>query len=377
MYDRGEKMDFENKILEINTKLKRELHNKNNIVIRVGDIHTEKLLSMTCIMEFWDKISIVDRRPHGTIGNKVVKGIDEIQWDKVDAVIISSLMYQKAIENELIANDRFHGTIIRLYEESEVVQFFELQKEYDFLTLEKTESWKAASNRSKLGYANETILEFDYEEFLEHKRQREKNLIRHHYDVLFNLLKTILQLQKKEICVLDFGGGFGTFFLDLKYYMNNLDISFKWIIVEQEKIVERCLKEQNDVGIIYKKSLEEIDKTEKIDFALLGSCLQYLENYQDIVQKVMSFNPYRIAILKTPVSDETFTTIQHVNTKNIYPSHYIADYPCRVIDENELISLFSNKYRLEDSAEDIFNAPNNNLNNHIVKWKDFFFEILN
>ena len=89
----------------------------------------------------------------------------------------------------------------------------------------------------------------------------------------------------------------------------------------------------------------------------------------------MAFNPYRIAVLKTPVSDETFNTVQHVNSKGLF-NHYTADYPCRVMQESELLSVFFNKYKLEDSEEDEFNAPNNNLGNHIVKWKDFFFEIL-
>ncbi len=369
------KMEFEKKIVDINTKIRRELCGKKNIVIRGGGIHTEKLLSLTCIIEYWNKVSIVDRRPYGTIGNKAVKGINEIQWEKVDAVIISSLIHQKEMENELFTNDSFNGTIIRLYDEQEVTQFFDLQKDDDFLTLDREKTWESAARKSKLGYADQAILQFDYEEFLKHKCLGEKNQIRHYYDVLFNLLKTIVQLEKKELCILDFGGGFGTVYIDLKYYLKNLNIKLKWIIVEQENIVDLCLREQNDTGIEYKKNLEEIDKKEKIDFALFGSCLQYLENYQDIIQKVMAFNPYRIAVLKTPVSDETFNTVQHVNSKGLF-NHYTADYPCRVMQESELLSVFFNKYKLEDSEEDEFNAPNNNLGNHIVKWKGFFFEIL-
>lgn len=368
-------MELEEKILKINEKLRQELKNKKNIVIRGGGIHTEKLFCLTCILEFWDKVSIADRRPFGTIGNKIVKGLDDICWDRADAVIISSLNYQKDMENELLANSSFEGEIIKLYEEGETSQFFELQKENDFLILEKEESWKEASDKSRLGYADEAILKFDYEEFIEHKNNGRKNEIRHHYDVLFYLLKTIVQLQKNEISVLDYGGGFGTVFLDLKYYLKNLDIKFKWIIIEQEKIVERCGKEHKDAGIIIKKSLQDIDKSEKIDFALFGSSLQYLENYSDIIRGVMAFDPHRIAVLKTPVSDETFVTVQHVNSKGNF-NCYVADYPCRVVKEEDLIALFSCKYILEDSAEDIFNAPDINLGSHIVKWKDFFFEIL-
>lgn len=46
------------------------------------------------------------------------------------------------------------------------------------------------------------------------------------------------------------------------------------------------------------------------------------------------------------------------------------------IMEDEVISIFSDQYRLEDTAEDVFNAWDNNLGSHVVKWKDFFFEIL-
>lgn len=367
-------MELEQKIQKINLKLRQSLKGKENIVVRGSGIHTEKLLCLTCIIDFWDKISIVDKRPYGVIGNKTVKGIDEIQWNLVDAVVISSLTYQKDMENELLANESFNGEIIQLYDEGEVSQFFELQKEYNFLTLEKAPSWKVAAQKSKAGYADEDILLFDYKEFIEHRDRREKNLIRHHYDVLFYMLKTVVQLQKKEISVLDFGGGFGTVFVDLQYYLKNLDISFKWTIVEQEKIVEQCTQEPNDIGIIFENSLENVSGKEPFDLALFGSCLQYIENYDEIIRKVITFHPHRIAILKTPVSDETFVTVQHVNRMGNY-NHYIGDYACRVIKEEDLISLFSDHYRLEDTAEDVFNAPDNHLDNHIVKWKDFFFEL--
>lgn len=369
-------MEFEKKVLEINIKLKEQLSDKKNIVIWGAGIHTEKFICMTCILEFWDKITIIDRTPKGIIGNKVVKGINEIQWELVDAVIISSLTYQKEIENELVENESFRGKIVQIYDDKDMSQFFELQKEYDFLTLEMVESWEEASKKSRSGYADKEILQFDYEEFIERKNRSEENRKyekRHYYDVLFYILKTIVQMKKDEISILDFGGGFGTVFIDLKYYLKNLDIKLKWIIIEQEKIVEWCSKEYYDNGIIYEKSLEDIDKEEKIDFALFGSSIQYLEAYQDIIAAVKALNPRRIALLKTPVADKTFVNIQHVNNKGNY-NHYVANYACRVVAEDELVSLFSDGYRLEDSAEDLFNSANNSLDCHIVKWKDFFFE---
>lgn len=86
-------------------------------------------------------------------------------------------------------------------------------------------------------------------------------------------------------------------------------------------------------------------------------------------------NPNRIAVLKTPISDETFVNIQHVNNNGNY-NHYVANYACRVFAEDELVSMFCDKYKLEDLEEDVFNAPNNGLAGHVVKWKDFFFQKL-
>ena len=242
------------------------------------------------------------------------------------------------------------------------------------MTLEKVNSWEEATKKSEFGYADKEILQFDYDEFVEHKNKNEKNIKyekRHYYDILFYMLKTILQLKKEEISILDFGGGFGTVFFDLNYYLKSLDIKINWIIIEQEKIVEWCKKECNESGIIFKKRLEDIGQ--EVDFALFGSCIQYLENYKDIIKTVIALNPKRIALLKTPVSDETFVNVQHVNNRGNY-NHYIANYACRVVAEDELISLFLNGYKLEDSTEDLFNSVNNNLDGHIVKWKDFFFE---
>lgn len=86
-----------------------------------------------------------------------MKGIDEIQWDLVDAVIISSYIYQKEIENELIAEKGFNGEIVRFYNEQDATQFFDLQNEYNFLTLERVETWEETAKRSESGYASEDI----------------------------------------------------------------------------------------------------------------------------------------------------------------------------------------------------------------------------
>lgn len=368
-------MELDEKLQKINLKLRKTLCNKNNIVIRGGGIHTEKLLSLTCILEYWDKISIVDKHPYGMIGNKVIKGINEIQWGGVDAVIISSLVYQQDMENELHLNSDFKGEIIKLYEEGEVSQFFELQKASDYLALERTETWEIALEKSGSGYSAEDIIQFDYKEFIKHKNNSGKIIGRHFYDVLFYMLKTVIQLQKKEINILDVGGGFGSVFLDLKYYLKNLDIKFNWTIVEQEEIVKQALQ-WNDLDVSFKSELDGMIGKKQFDFVLFGSCLQYIGNYQEIIQKALMFEPYRIAILKTPVSDETFFAIQHTNPLGNH-NCYIADYPCRVFKEEELISIFNDKYSLEDVEEDEYNNRNNYLEYHVVKWKDFFFEKIN
>lgn len=368
-------MEFEQKILEINDILRKELVDKKNIIIRGGGEHTEKLFCMTCILEFWNHISIVDRYPHGSIGNKVIKGKDEIQWDVVDAVIISSLTSQNAIEKELLENKSFKGSIIKLYNDKEVSQFFELQKEYDFLTLKETESWEEAVIKSGKGYSAESILEYDYNDFKDHLIRSQNNVKfekRLYYDVLFYILKMVVQLQKKEIKILDFGGGFGNLYYDFKYYLKNLDIKFEWIIIEQDHIVDFC-KSGDESQILFKKSLNDIDREKTIDLALLGSSIQYLDDYKNIIQNIIDLQPNRVVFLKTPVSDRTFVTVQQVNAGGNY-NHYVSSYPCRVIDEKVLIELFLDEYRLEDSTECIFNSSNNYLNNCIVKWKDLFFE---
>ena len=53
-------------------------------------------------------------------------------------------------------------------------------------------------------------------------------------------------------------------YVDLKYYLKDFDIKFKWIIIEQEKIVEHNEKEPNDMGIIFKKRIDDIDKKDSM-----------------------------------------------------------------------------------------------------------------
>ncbi|HBV84726.1 MAG TPA: hypothetical protein DEB74_18385, partial [Lachnospiraceae bacterium] len=106
-------MYLEDVIKVINDKL-TILEGKQNIVLWGASENTVRLFQYTNIVNY--KISIiVDNEKHGEMfWGKHIMSPDQIEWELVEAVVISAFYREDDIFNELIYKYKFSGLILKL-----------------------------------------------------------------------------------------------------------------------------------------------------------------------------------------------------------------------------------------------------------------------
>lgn len=152
-----------------------------------------------------------------------------------------------------------------------------------------------------------------------------------YYELLYLVERVINETGKAQI--LDFGGGLGSmYFQHIDYFKVRNNIS--WTVVEQSDFVTFGRENLENEQLHFK---DKIDDVKDFNLAILGSVLQYIENYQDYLDSIFAVNPKYIFIDRTPMSSATWITVEKVH-KPIYE----ASYPLHVFDNNQFRVLFEN-----------------------------------
>ena len=142
--------------------------------------------------------------------------------------------------------------------------------------------------------------------------------------------------------VLDFGGSLGSSYFENKQFIEALT-RVTWSVVEQPHYVEKGSAYISDGILKFYNSIDECAKENNINCVLLSSVIQYLPEPFAVLQKVCELHPDVIMIDKLIVNQTSTDTI-HIQT--VPPSIYSAEYPCRSITEEKLLSHFTSTYRL-------------------------------
>lgn len=118
-----------------------------------------------------------------------------------------------------------------------------------------------------------------------------------------------------EIRVLDFGGGLGSTYLPLISMLPE-DFNFKFTIVENEALCEsgnELFKDDKKIQFSAHMPLNE-----KFDIVHLGSSMQYVENWQELINDFYKMKPRYLIFADLPAGDiETFVTNQNFNGTKI------------------------------------------------------------
>lgn len=145
---------------------------------------------------------------------------------------------------------------------------------------------------------------------------------------------------KSEINVIDFGGGFGLLFKKVLKFI--ADVKIEWNVIEQESYVNLTKDFGKIDGLKFYDSIDKV--LSKPNVVIISGVLQYLDDPQDIIQKLIKLNPQYILINRLPVfinkNKETTITIQKV-APEIYG--FDVSYPCWIFNENDILKHF-NKY---------------------------------
>lgn len=187
-----------------------------------------------------------------------------------------------------------------------------------------------------------------------------------HSQVLLELLEEISKKYHK-INILDFGGSFGSVFFQHINHIKSKKYDISWNIVEQKHYVEYAKKN------FYKESLNffyDIDGAVmegKPNIILLSSTLQYIEDYQQLLKKIISLDSEFIFIDKTPVhqGNESLITIQDV-PKHVYGQR--ITYPVHIFSEKNLINFFAKTYSICNQGNSIKKIYHTSDTEFTFKW---------
>ena len=157
-----------------------------------------------------------------------------------------------------------------------------------------------------------------------------------------NLLPlTISLFKKKEVSILDFGGGAGETFADcankinmsgVKFYIYDLNETMN---IGKELFSSFEFKQDSFINFV-----DDISKIVTIDIVYFGSCLQYFPKYKDVIESILCKKPKYVFLTDNFFSmGESYATLQ-VNMKDRKIAYQILS-----IDET-LSILTKNNYNL-------------------------------
>jgi putative methyltransferase (TIGR04325 family) len=172
-----------------------------------------------------------------------------------------------------------------------------------------------------------------------------------------------------KIVVLDYGGGFASSFFRNIDILRQFDIH--WIVIEQEDVVKIAIQKLSsfrELQFISVSDFKEEKETIEYDVLLFGSSLQFLENPELEVSKVINEGVKSIIFEQTPfvISGSRQLTVQQIR-EPIYDS----SYPAWHFDQNEFLAWIGNQYELRYKSHN----PHvmNYCNNFASTLKDYVF----
>jgi putative methyltransferase (TIGR04325 family) len=194
--------------------------------------------------------------------------------------------------------------------------------------------------------------------------------IQYSFGLLSGLLKVALRY-KGTLNVLDFGGSLGSTYFQNRLFFDNINL--RWNVVEQPKFVE-CGKQyfEDEILKFYYSIDECILSVEKINVVLLSNVIQYIENSDEILDKI---NDSSIPFIIFDGISFNQKSSRQILKQTVPNNIYEASYPMHIFVESDFL-LRLNNYSVLTSF-DYFSTPSpyNVDDNTKIIWKGFLLEI--
>lgn len=143
-------------------------------------------------------------------------------------------------------------------------------------------------------------------------------------------LMTVAARSGNRLHVLDFGGAFGSTFMQHRNALSGLKVC-SWHVVEQEHFV-RCGQEEFSTETLrFHATVEEALAAAPINVILLSSVLQYLEAPYALLKKLAATG-IAIVVDRTPVLEDR----ERITVQRVPAEIYSASYACRWLDKRRL-----------------------------------------
>ncbi len=153
---------------------------------------------------------------------------------------------------------------------------------------------------------------------------------------------------KKDLKLLDFGGGLGSVYFQNRKYLSCLE-KISWRIVEQKHFVDagRELFCSYNTPVSFYFTLDEAMKGWKPDIVLLSGVLQYLPDYKAILEDIKKHN------IETIVIDRCLCWCEDLPHRyciqSVSKAIYKASYAVQLFNLQDLISVLSPEYQVDDT----------------------------
>jgi len=174
-------------------------------------------------------------------------------------------------------------------------------------------------------------------------------------------------MNKKDIIIVDFGGGLGIGYVSIKK-MLHLDFLLNYNVIEDNRITEIGKNLwKNDNNINFYSEIPKLNNNP--DIVYISSALQYIENYKNIISKLCEYNSNFILFSKfSAVKCKTYITSQRNIPGTVIP--YIF------INETELIEIlnsFNYNLVLKTNASRGYDQSNFSEEQRMDRTSDFLF----
>ncbi len=163
-------------------------------------------------------------------------------------------------------------------------------------------------------------------------------------------------INKKKPVVIDIGGGPNPVY---SYIEKATNIKTKCFVLDTKKlvkIIKNNIPKRFKLNVKYISSLDEI-KLKSVDIVYFNSSIQYLENYEELMKRLVKLNPKFISISYTPFNNrkKNYFSIQFGVPGSVHPIIFFS--PEKLImfmKKMKYKDVFKNNYQINPINKDFY-----------------------
>jgi len=237
--------------------------------------------------------------------------------------------------------------------------------------------------KTKRGYENNELCEMlgdKTQDYIKNLNKKPWMLDRMNNFPILAIHNFLMEFSTSNINIIDFGGACGARYFEVRRFFPS-SIKFKWWVVETPEMVKSAKNHglENE-ELLFVDNIGVIEHN--TDFVYCSGVLQYVEDYRQLLQQLMEFNPKYMLFHRTSLNEnnqDLFSIHQsrlswngpQVPLREKYKDKDMF-YPIVIISLNNFLNIIQTKYTLEWSFED--DSGIYQLNDEKIVGKAFLFK---